>query len=182
MGKDLLNQNEFKNGPDSLFRANAVKYINEIEANRDHRTYMKDFDTHCIGAYFHALKMTLHYLKNFDSPAYNRPEGNISKYVLIMNEICDMGGDTDTNAAIVGMVIGPLVGYKLFGRNLDLVLKCIEDGKEHYSSILAYFFIEFLEKYKEQDRIDNSNAKMTCYFLTVMMNMTEVILPDNYSF
>ena len=36
-------------------------------------------------------------------------------YNNIIFDICDFGGDTDTNAAIVGMVIGSLIGLE----NLD---------------------------------------------------------------
>ena len=40
----------------------------------------------------------------------------ISSHILSeIQEICDYGGDTDTNAAIVGTVIGPLIGFKNFG-------------------------------------------------------------------
>ena len=39
-------------------------------------------------------------------------------YYKIMCDICNRGGDTDTNCAIVGTMIGPLIGYKNFKKNL----------------------------------------------------------------
>lgn len=65
-----------------------------------------------MGYYFHAFRLTLYFLYYFNEIEV---EQNFTKFRTIMNQICAFGGDTDTNAAIVGAVIGPLIGYKKFG-------------------------------------------------------------------
>ena len=44
-------------------------------------------------------------------------------YRNIMNFICDIGGDTDTNCAIIGGLIGPLLGINEFGEEYKDLLK-----------------------------------------------------------
>ena len=63
-----------------------------------------------MGYYGNAFKLTIYYLCIIDDIKDN-------KYEYIMNQICDYGGDTDTNCAIVGTVIGPLIGYKNFSKD-----------------------------------------------------------------
>ena len=63
-----------------------------------------------MGYYGHAFKLTIYYLCIID-------DIKDKKYEYIMNQICDYGGDTDTNCAIVGTVIGPLIGYKNFSKD-----------------------------------------------------------------
>lgn len=65
-----------------------------------------------MGHYFHAFRLTLYYLNFFDEI---KVPYNVTKYREIMNQICSFGGDTDTNCAIVGKVIGPFIGFKNFG-------------------------------------------------------------------
>ena len=68
-----------------------------------------------IGWYGHSFKLTLYYLINFEYI----DEKN--RFKIILDEICNLGGDTDTNACIVGGVIGPLIGFKNFGVYFDKV-------------------------------------------------------------
>ena len=66
-----------------------------------------------MGYYVHAFKLCIYYLSVIDKRI--KREDNI--YIKIIEEICDYGGDTDTNAAIVGIVIGPLIGYSNFTKD-----------------------------------------------------------------
>ena len=75
---------------------------------------IKSVNNH-MGFYVHAFRLTLYYLAYFDEI---EETNNFTKYRIIMNQICNYGGDTDTNAAIVGTVIGPLIGLKNFGDEL----------------------------------------------------------------
>ena len=40
----------------------------------------------------------------------------------MINIICNWGGDTDTNAAIVGCVLGAIIGFDNFGNELKVML------------------------------------------------------------
>ena len=59
----------------------------------------------------HAFNLTLYYLNIFDEQKKNMSLKEV--YNNIIFDICDFGGDTDINAAIVGMVIGPLIVEKM---------------------------------------------------------------------
>jgi hypothetical protein len=91
--------------------------------------------------------MTLHYLYYFDDYEDKNNINNISKYRIIMNEICNFGGDTDTNCAIVGTVIGPLIGYYKFGNNdFDYLISVDRYNRIQFSAFLIYFYVMYLEK------------------------------------
>lgn len=67
-------------------------------------------------------------------------------YQQIMNEINNWGGDTDTNAAIVGTVLGPIIGFTNFGKeDLVILLNHYSQTKYAYSLAFIYFYIQFLE-------------------------------------
>jgi ADP-ribosylglycohydrolase len=67
-----------------------------------------------MGYYIHAFKLCIYYLRKYKNIAKNE---NNNLYKEIIFDICDFGGDTDTNAAIVGTMIGPLIGYKKFPKD-----------------------------------------------------------------
>lgn len=49
-------------------------------------------------------------------------ESKFTKYREMINIICNWGGDTDTNAAIVGCVLGAIIGFDNFGNELKVML------------------------------------------------------------
>ena len=51
-----------------------------------------------------------------------------------MNQICDFGGNTDSNAFIVGTVIGPLIGYFNFGNYFLTIISL-----NHFQRISFYY-------------------------------------------
>ena len=72
-----------------------------------------------------------------------------------MNEICNCGGDTDTNCAIVATVIGPIIGFDNFGDDLKTLLKCIPNDRIQYTNALIYYYVDFLEKNINNSDIDS---------------------------
>ena len=64
-----------------------------------------------MGYYIHGFKLCIYFLHKYPDMGENK---NIDLYYDIMCEACDFGGDTDTNCAIVGAMIGPIIGYKNF--------------------------------------------------------------------
>ena len=78
-----------------------------------------------------------------------------TKYRTIMNDINNFGGDTDTNSAIVGQLIGPLIGFDNFGnKELKFILDHVSPSRFQYSASMVYFYLDFLEKSKKNGFIE----------------------------
>ena len=112
----------------------------------DRYIYFNNIFDH-MGYYVHAIRLSLYYLYDFDNYA---PMKGFTKYRSIMNDINNFGGDTDTNSAIVGQLIGPLIGFQNFGtKELKLILNHVSPSRFQYSASMAYFFMDYLEKSKK---------------------------------
>jgi ADP-ribosyl-[dinitrogen reductase] hydrolase len=85
---------------------------------------LEEFDVYSnSGHYLHAFKLCLFFLYFFNKFSQNELS-EMDCYTNIMKEVCNLGGDTDTNCCIVGGVIGPLVGVSSICKEYvrDLVL------------------------------------------------------------
>ena len=125
----------------------------------------EEFIYHHMGYYFHALKLTLYFLCQFE--ILKKKSGIKKLYKDIMYKICDLGGDTDTNCCIVGTVIGPLIGISYFGSKLNSMLELIPPKRAIYSVSLAYLLVIYLKKSNEDDNL----LKNDKYFLQQILTM-----------
>ena len=116
-----------------------------------------------MGFYFHAFRLTLYYLYFFNEI---KEEKKFNKIRTIMNQICNFGGDTDTNAAIVGTVIGPLIGYKNFGGEFEKMVTLIPKNRFIYSPFFMIIYVYFIK-----DNIDNK-GKLNYNFLKMFLTAT----------
>ena len=67
-------------------------------------------------------------------------------YNNMMYDISDFGGDTDTNGAIVGMVMGPLIGMENFDKKyFDIFLSFYSRERLIYTNSFMYFYAKYLE-------------------------------------
>ena len=115
-----------------------------------------------MGYYLHAYKLILYYLYNF-----NKIESHSeTKYKEIMNQICDLGGDTDTNCCIVGAVIGPLIGMANFGNELFKVIELIPPYRAIYSVAFALLFVIYLKKSNEDEKFISD---ATLYYINLFI-------------
>ena len=136
----------------------------------------KDFDfynffgnkqsSHCVndktrGWYGHAFKLVIYYLLNYEK--YEEGAG----FETIMNEICDLGGDTDTNCCIVGGIIGPIFGIEKFGKNFKIVLELIPQNRDIYTIALMIPYLIYLEKSNKNDEL----IKNEKYFLKTILTL-----------
>ena len=84
-----------------------------------------------------------------------------------MNQICAFGGDTDTNAAIVGTVIGPLIGYKYFGEeDLQTMISLVPKKRCIFSPALMIIYVYYLKNDKFKGKNNFNFLKM---FLTKLI-------------
>ena len=118
-----------------------------------------------MGFYVHAFRLTIYYLSYFDEI---EEESNCTKYRKIMNQICTYGGDTDTNAAIVGAVIGPLIGYKNFGDDdFKKMIGLVPKNRYIFSPSFMILYVFFLKESNNDGKIKN---KMN--FLRMILNVS----------
>ena len=97
-----------------------------------------------MGYYLHGFRLSIYFL-------YKYPEMGSNKYndvyYNIMCEICDYGGDTDTNCAIVGAMIGPLIGYKNFKKSLfETFIRFYPEKRCQFSTAFMYLYVNYLEE------------------------------------
>lgn len=161
--KTLLSNNNFDLNEEKEVKDKVLSYMNQFEdANFNKNDYLKEFYKVNIGAYYKAIKMIIYYLYNFN---------NYSSFENIIFEICDCGGDTDTNAAIVGCALGPLFGLKSFGdSNLNILLSNIEEERFMYNNNLVWCFVMFL---KDKVWVNNNNKFR---FFTLLLNLLNIEL------
>ena len=152
----LLENDIFNTSPDEKILKLIVKNTLDEIGNEKFKKfeYFKNVIVN-QGYYVHAFKLCIYYLSVIDKRRKN--EENI--YLKIIQEICDYGGDTDTNCAIVGTVIGPMIGYLNFTNDklFQNLINCDEPKRIIYTSSLIYFFIEYLDNCFNQKKFGNNN-------------------------
>ena len=135
-----------------------IQIMNDIEYNK----YINVFDS--MGYYLHAFKLCLYFLYKYrDIKLSDKP--NI--YYNIISEICDFGGDTDTNSAIVGTMIGPLIGYKNFGEKyFSRFFNFIPNERTEFISSFMVIYVDFLEKkyFNKEEKYNNNSNYNYCTF------------------
>ena len=144
---------------DKAFKNYAVfvqqKYVQIIADITDNK-YFSVYNQ--MGYYMHGFKLCIYFLHKYPDMAVNKDN---DLYYKIMCEVCDKGGDTDTNAAIVGAMIGPLIGYQNF--NYDLFkrfIRFVPYNRCQFNSAFMYVYVDYLEKKtKKNENEEKSETK-----------------------
>ncbi len=98
----------------------------------------------CMGYYLHGFKLSVYYVKKL---ADKDKEFEDDSYYKIMCKVCDFGGDTDTNCAIVGAMIGPLIGYQNFNKDyFDEFIRFVPQERCQFNSAFMYIYVNYLEE------------------------------------
>ena len=135
----------------------------------DYDEYTKLISEQNIGYYWHGFTLTLYFLYTFD----NMNCEFVPKYRQIMNEIANIGGDTDTNCAIVGCVIGPLLGYTNFGSEFKICLNLVPKDRFMYSTAMMYYYVEYLENITKNKQFESTEIRFNYYkMLLNLLNTT----------
>ena len=121
-----------------LVQDKYVKIISDITSNKHFSVYNQ------MGYYLHGFKLSVYFLHKYPEMGENKDD---DLYYKIMCEVCDKGGDTDTNCAIVGAMIGPLIGYKNFKQDLfERFIRFVPDKRCQYNSAFMYVYVKYLEE------------------------------------
>jgi len=124
-----------------------------------------------MGFYRHAFNLTIYYLSVFDEQKKEMSLKDI--YTNMMFDISDFGGDTDTNGAIVGMVMGPLIGMENFDKKyFDVFLSFYSRQRILYTNVYMYFYASYIIKLENKGLIIDRNAsKVNFYFMQMILEM-----------
>lgn len=170
----LLENDIFNTSPDeTTLKLLVKKTLDEIgKENFQNFEYFKNVISN-QGYYVHAFKLCIYYLSVIDKK--RKSEKNI--YLKIIQEICDYGGDTDTNSSIVGTVIGPMIGYLNFTNDklFHNLINFFEPNRILYTSSLIYYFIEYLDNCFNKNKIGNNNMIKFNTFKTILDMITKNI-------
>ena len=140
--KKFINYEENKNKYLDYSLKSTQKKYNEII--KDIENNIEPSVTSSIGYYMHGFKLSVYFLHKYPEMAANQDS---DLYYKIMCDVCDCGGDTDTNCAIVGAMIGPLIGYKNFNKELfDIFIRFIPEERCQFNSAFMYVYVDYLEK------------------------------------
>ena len=101
-----------------------------------------------MGYYGHGIKLLIYYLAKLDD---YKSDGDASWFRHIMNEVCNFGGDTDTNGAIIGGVLGTIRGYDDLGDEFDVMLNNTPKMKLLYTPAVMYYYVDYLRKSKDKE-------------------------------
>ena len=173
---NLCNNNNFPKDEEDKYVANLfMNSINKFKNSKFKyddifgKKTSQDYIGKHIGWYEHAFKLTLYYLVNFDSF-----EDEKTRFKIILDQICNLGGDTDTNACIVGGVIGPMVGLINFGKNFDNVLKLIPRNRALFSICLMVLYIIYLKKSNRNSLLIKDERVFLKTILTILYDDVEL--------
>ena len=127
-----------------------IEVIEDIENNKEPSVVGS------MGYYLHGFHLSVYFLHKYPEMATNEDK---DLYYKIMCDVCDFGGDTDTNCAIVGAMIGPLIGYKNFKKELfDIFIRFIPEERCQFNSAFMYIYVDYLEKkMKQKNETTNEN-------------------------
>ena len=158
----LLENDEFSKKEEGINVKNII--MEDLEKYKKEGINYKNFNVYeHMGYYGHAFKLTIYYLCIID-------DIKDKKYEYIMNQICDYGGDTDTNCAIVGTVIGPLIGYKNFSKDKwNIFINYLDNYNFQFCTALMYIYVKYLEisnKWKDSDKFEFNFYKMIINMLS----------------
>ena len=132
-----------------LVQDKYVKIISDITSNKHFSVYNQ------MGYYLHGFKLSVYFLHKYPEMGENKDD---DLYYKIMCEVCDKGGDTDTNCAIVGAMIGPLIGYKNFKQDLfERFIRFVPDKRCQYNSAFMYVYVKYLEEKLLNNQSNNEN-------------------------
>ena len=160
----LKTGNQIEKNFSNYFIAQLYKFK---EKNFDFYKFFGDINSsNCVsnkdmGYYLHAFLLTVYYLLNYEK--YTKE----TAFTEIMNEICNLGGDTDTNCCIVGGIIGPIFGMENFGSKFYDSLGLVPPKRYIYSIALMVPYVMYLKK----SNGDSSLIKNEHYFLKTILTL-----------
>ncbi len=170
----LFKNNYFKSNNEIEYKIKihfekVLKKISEPNFSKDNFFGNLSFQ---MGFYKHAFNLIIYYLYIFDDLKKKLKLKDI--FNNIMYDISDFGGDTDTNGAIVGMIMGPLIGMENFdSKYFDCLLNFYSKKRLIYTNAFMYFYAVYLKKI-ENSKLpisDDNKYKVNFNFIKILLDM-----------
>ena len=164
---DFFEEDEIGKTLKNIFQSNLNEFSKPDFSKDD---FFSDLEIQ-MGFYRHAFNLTIYYLSVFDE---QRKEMSLKDiYTNMMFDISDYGGDTDTNGAIVGMVMGPLIGMENFDKKyFDVFLSFYSRERILYTNVYMYFYASYLKKIENKGLIiDRDASQVNFYFMQMVLEM-----------
>ena len=94
-------------------------------------------------------------------------------YTNMIYDISDFGGDTDTNGAIVGMILGPLIGMENFDKKyFDVFLSFYDKDRIIFTNSFMYYYAVYLKSIENsKKRIERRESKVNYFFIENFIKM-----------
>ena len=149
--------------------------LNEFSKPNFSKDKFFDKEEEQVGYYMHSFNLTIYYLSIFDE---QKEKISLKEFFTnMMFDISDFGGDTDTNGAIVGMIMGPLIGIENFDRKyLDILLSFYSKDRLIYTNIFMYFYVYALQEFEKAPSYERDTHEVNyMFFVFVVLMLNKVI-------
>lgn len=126
-----------------MLKSTFLELLNEFSKPNFSKYDFFDKEMEQMGYYMHSYNLTIYYLSVFDK---QKEQISLKDFFTnMMFDLSDFGGDTDTNGAIVGMIMGPLIGMENYDRKyLDPLLSFYSRDRLLYNNSFMYWYAYLL--------------------------------------
>ena len=166
----ILHSNNYFNDENNYIEYKLKRHFESILSEISKPDFNKDefFGNlyYQMGFYKHAFNLTVYYLSIFDRETKINKKSLKDFYRDMIFDISDFGGDTDTNGAIVGSVLGPLIGLENLDRKyFDIFLNFYSRERIIYNSAFMYYYAEYLTRIENGELKLNKNENNVRFFV-----------------
>ena len=166
----ILHSNNYFNDENNYIEYKLKRHFESILSEISKPDFNKDefFGNlyYQMGFYKHAFNLTVYYLSIFDKETKINKKSLKDFYRDMIFDISDFGGDTDTNGAIVGSVLGPLIGLENLDRKyFDIFLNFYSRERIIYNSAFMYYYAEYLTRIENGELKLNKNENNVRFFV-----------------
>ena len=168
---NFFDENDISKNLKNIFE----ELLNEFSKPNFSKDKFFDKEEEQVGYYMHSFNLTIYYLSIFDE---QKEKISLKEFFTnMMFDISDFGGDTDTNGAIVGMIMGPLIGIENFDRKyLDILLSFYSKDRLIYTNIFMYFYVYALQEFEKAPSYERDTHEVNyMFFVFVVLMLNKVI-------
>ena len=169
--KILFENNYFNdNQVGKMLKSTFVELLAEFSKPNFSKYDFFDKEGEQVGYYMHSYNLTIYYLSVFDK---EKEQMSLKEFFTnMMFDFSDFGGDTDTNGAIVGMIMGPLIGMENYDRKyFEPLLSFYSRDRLLYNNSFMLLYTYFLKQIEGTPIPKTEDNTVNYKFLQLFINM-----------